>query len=67
MNKVVQMLLNISYFNSIKVQLEQKIRRVKEAIEKFQFHKGTIRTLCQFPYDGSRATFQFHKGTIRTR
>ena len=32
----------------------------------FQFHKGTIKTLCKHSdiYDG--VSFQFHKGTIKT-
>ena len=32
----------------------------------FQFHKGTIRTLCCSNKAQKVATFQFHKGTIRT-
>ena len=35
------------YFNSIKVQLEQKDSLYNQVQPlKFQFHKGTIRTLC---------------------
>ena len=33
---------------------------------KFQFHKGTIRTLVLSLNVLSVKTFQFHKGTIRT-
>ena len=32
----------------------------------FQFHKGTIRTLCAFSIKKIIWQFQFHKGTIRT-
>ena len=34
------------YFNSIKVQLEQVGFRLKKPLPGFQFHKGTIRTVC---------------------
>ena len=33
------------YFNSIKVQLEHAMASLNYAQEKFQFHKGTIRTI----------------------
>ena len=32
----------------------------------FQFHKGTIRTICSSVRPRLRNLFQFHKGTIRT-
>ena len=35
----------VRYFNSIKVQLEQKAGYEDITLNKFQFHKGTIRTL----------------------
>ena len=34
----------MTYFNSIKVQLEQKTTKERRTGTKFQFHKGTIRT-----------------------
>ena len=33
---------------------------------KFQFHKGTIRTLGRIDFASRSLIFQFHKGTIRT-
>ena len=33
---------------------------------KFQFHKGTIRTLRASRHASHLPQFQFHKGTIRT-
>ena len=39
--------MSLSNFNSIKVQLELSLRRVKAAVCTFQFHKGTIRTHLQ--------------------
>ena len=39
----------MSYFNSIKVQLKQKIaNELKVKIFEFQFHKGTIKTTKTF-------------------
>ena len=38
------MLLSRCYFNSIKVQLELRIRTTLIVTSLFQFHKGTIRT-----------------------
>ena len=38
------MILIISHFNSIKVQLEHAITIKTGAADLFQFHKGTIRT-----------------------
>ena len=62
------LLLICPYFNSIKVQLEL-IRFVTTIIctDKFQFHKGTIRTPKPRVNKGSSTGFQFHKGTIRTQ
>ena len=37
-----------TYFNSIKVQLEQLTENWRNIKMKFQFHKGTIRTLDSF-------------------
>ena len=34
--------------------------------EKFQFHKGTIKTAEAAGYYEGGFTFQFHKGTIKT-
>ena len=54
------------YFNSIKVRLEP-FRGDKPMIdEKFQFHKGTIRTASYRSQELISNEFQFHKGTIRT-
>ena len=54
------------YFNSIKVRLERLIREKQEVVSKFQFHKGTIRTLLRNTALSLSVRFQFHKGTIRT-
>ena len=35
-------------------------------INRFQFHKGTIRTCSNTINDDKLLVFQFHKGTIRT-
>ena len=35
-------------------------------LTKFQFHKGTIRTLLRIGIHEQLHSFQFHKGTIRT-
>ena len=53
-------------FNSIKVRLEQLVSECDLAAKKFQFHKGTIRTLNMFFCFVYIPQFQFHKGTIRT-
>ena len=37
-----------------------------DSLQRFQFHKGTIRTLCDQKAYHSIGLFQFHKGTIRT-
>ncbi len=44
------MILIISHFNSIKVQLEHAITIKTGAADLFQFHKGTIRTLRSLFY-----------------
>ena len=36
---------NPAYFNSIKVRLKLSRSRVNAAVLRFQFHKGTIKTL----------------------
>ena len=56
----------LSYFNSIKVQLEPQYRCELSAPLGFQFHKGTIRTALSSAGAGAALGFQFHKGTIRT-
>ena len=57
----------LTYFNSIKVQLELKFINKSPLVEKFQFHKGTIRTiLMHMALKTLIPLFQFHKGTIRT-
>ena len=53
-------------FNSIKVQLELLFPLLLLPGAKFQFHKGTIRTLFEGRDNIEDETFQFHKGTIRT-
>ena len=35
-------------------------------IQKFQFHKGAIRTQSHGKYPRDKQKFQFHKGAIRT-
>ena len=54
------------YFNSIKVQLEHASSSEQDALLKFQFHKGTIRTGAAAGAAAGGVPFQFHKGTIRT-
>ena len=53
-------------FNSIKVQLERQAPQSEGFRGRFQFHKGTIRTLNSFLLPWLPIIFQFHKGTIRT-
>ena len=53
-------------FNSIKVQLEHNADVQGHPELKFQFHKGTIRTLQGKNHTRPSRPFQFHKGTIRT-
>ena len=55
-----------SYFNSIKVRLEQKSYLSSLKTYLFQFHKGAIRTKCLHPVKVKTLRFQFHKGAIRT-
>ena len=55
-----------SNFNSIKVQLEPWSAQRPSLGSRFQFHKGTIRTLSTFFAFFGCDLFQFHKGTIRT-
>ena len=44
---------NRTNFNSIKVRLEPGFDETRFAYQRFQFHKGTIRTRC-FPYVNAR-------------
>ncbi len=55
------------YFNSIKVRLERNRGEGVPSPQKFQFHKGAIRTqnIIKMGYDNQ--LFQFHKGAIRTK
>ena len=53
-------------FNSIKVRLKPEDKRMANYVYKFQFHKGTIKTIYQFIYASVLMLFQFHKGTIKT-
>ncbi len=60
-------MLVLPYFNSIKVRLEPcLVPQAARYGQRFQFHKGTIRTeRCRSDVLSSYR-FQFHKGTIRT-
>ena len=40
------LLLGILYFNSIKVQLRRTLPTSLRLLNRFQFHKGTIKTHC---------------------
>ena len=53
-------------FNSIKVRLELAFFTIDERSGRFQFHKGTIRTMPGEMLALQLKEFQFHKGTIRT-
>ena len=53
-------------FNSIKVRLELRYLRVTGINERFQFHKGAIRTWKEILIAILILLFQFHKGAIRT-
>ena len=37
-----------------------------DTISVLQFHKGTIKTMCNFAERKEKEKFQFHKGTIKT-
>ena len=63
---VTLVLLLLKDFNSIKVRLELLASDILTYLNKFQFHKGTIRTLSQVHFLALSNIFQFHKGTIRT-
>ena len=54
------------HFNSIKVRLELELRSIINALSKFQFHKGAIRTVASSTPLRADESFQFHKGAIRT-
>ena len=64
--QVLALCLMVCYFNSIKVQLELYILSLVVSLTRFQFHKGTIRTMVSFVRVVLCPLFQFHKGTIRT-
>ena len=57
----------LSYFNSIKVRLKHKYFEKYPSRSRFQFHKGTIKTVVFVRLVLSLFLFQFHKGTIKTR
>ena len=63
---LVVLLASLTYFNSIKVRLEQLKSDEVALLTEFQFHKGTIRTQRWPDLQGQKNSFQFHKGTIRT-
>ena len=55
-------------FNSIKVRLKLLVlTSFKKHTDKFQFHKGTIKTIDAGTAHYIELIFQFHKGTIKTR
>ena len=57
----------LMHFNSIKVRLKLEHLGVDERLfRRFQFHKGTIKTIIGSSYIYEAPTFQFHKGTIKT-
>ena len=58
--------IRLKNFNSIKVRLEPMEISITTMETKFQFHKGTIRTLNPGETIKLGYKFQFHKGTIRT-
>ena len=58
--------IRLKNFNSIKVRLEPMEISITTMETKFQFHKGTIRTLQEGISVSQSLEFQFHKGTIRT-
>ena len=60
------MSVSVRNFNSIKVRLERELSEEAKILLKFQFHKGTIRTIVIEPSSTAPYSFQFHKGTIRT-
>ena len=59
-------LFTSAHFNSIKVQLEPYAQACSGEEDRFQFHKGTIRTGLLVMTNIFSLVFQFHKGTIRT-
>ena len=60
-------IFSLSSFNSIKVRLRQDFIKITKYFHtRFQFHKGTIKTLCSSLYRRWQFEFQFHKGTIKT-
>ena len=50
MLRLVQAVTLLRYFNSIKVRLEPYEPNLKAIVVKFQFHKGTIRTLYRLRF-----------------
>ena len=57
---------DITSFNSIKVRLRPARGSSGAGATKFQFHKGTIKTVLAHAAHGNARRFQFHKGTIKT-
>ena len=53
-------------FNSIKVRLRLYAAELRDRQAKFQFHKGTIKTMSTDQEQRVAKLFQFHKGTIKT-
>ena len=54
-------------FNSIKVRLIQYSHLIEQShCSMFQFHKGSINTMCFRTYEVLESWFQFHKGSINT-
>ena len=53
-------------FNSIKVRLKPAGGALLGGLFRFQFHKGTIKTIQRVISFAKSCKFQFHKGTIKT-
>ena len=63
---LVNLVLRLHHFNSIKVQLKHSEFGENMRQFLFQFHKGTIKTHKAKVLTCNVVQFQFHKGTIRT-
>ena len=56
----------INTFNSIKVRLKHSRNFFRDALVRFQFHKGAIETDLSRLSTSYLSNFQFHKGAIET-
>ena len=61
------MLMFLLNFNSIKVRLERKSIRVSIAQQRFQFHKGAIRTISILYIGRSKGDFNSIKVRLEPR